>query len=100
MVVLVEDRRQTWRLKNLKRVRQVGDARHAGQIAVVEGIICQPLVEVLLLPGRGPRLIGDVVALDNPLTGRFAEAGGMTLDVPCRGVEDLPDALEIGFPVR
>src|SRR5712691_6128819 len=47
-----------------------------------------------------PRLVRNLVSLDHPLPGRHAERRGMILDVPGRGVQDLPDARQVRLAIR
>ena len=56
-------------LKNLKRIRHVRRARHAGHEALDLGIALQPVLGVLLLLRERPRLVGDLVALDDAFSG-------------------------------
>ena len=112
-------------LDDLKLVRHVHRARNARQEALDFRIAVQPVVEVLLLPLRRPRLVRDLVALDHAEVGGYpadraqrndrrrqhrhvlVHAGlghhrtrGVGLEVPVRAVVGLPDAAEVGLPVR
>ena len=61
------------RLEDLKRIRHVGRARHAGQVALDFGIGGQPVLGVLLLPGQRLRLVGNLIPLDDAQPARDAE---------------------------
>src|SRR5439155_1730492 len=63
------------RLDDLKRMRHVCRAGHTRQVALDLGVERQPVVGVLLLLLRGPRLVRDVVAFDHTGAGRDAERG-------------------------
>ena len=101
--VFVEDDDAVRQLKNLKWVRHIGDARHARQIALCLGICRHPILVVLSFLFEGPRHVRNVVPFHDSLTCRHTEPGwqsresstSMVLDVPCRGVEDLPYPLQI-----
>ena len=88
------------RLQDLKGKRHEGEARHAGQVALRLGVERVPLLEVLLLLGCRPRLIGNLVADDDADAGPHARAGVVILEVIGRGVEHLPEPGEIGHAVR
>ena len=97
------------RLDDLKRMRHVCRAGHTRQVALDLGVERQPVVGVLLLLLRGPRLVRDVVAFDHTGAGRDAERGAkrdqrtlscrMILDIPVGGVHRLPDPVQVGVAV-
>ena len=97
------------RLHDLKRKRQVGGARHSGQIALHFRIACESVGEVFFLPGGRLRQVRNLVAFDHAESGRRRSdraqlrdrpcRGRVSLDVPVRGVEYLPDAAQIGMAV-
>ena len=94
--VLERHRHVGRRLEDLKRKRHVHDARHAWQIALRFRIGGRAIGEVLLLPLERPGLVGDLVAFNDSLAGGHAQPRGVVLDLPRRGSEHLPDALQIG----
>ena len=88
------------RLKDLKGKRHVHDrAGRRGGNPFVSGSAVRPVGEVLLLFRQCPRLIWDLAADHDALTGRHAEPRGMVLNVPGRCVQDLPHALQVGLAV-
>ena len=107
---LVEDHDVRAALDDLERMRHVGGARHARQIAL-DGRVARQAVGEVLVPSRerlGP--VRNGVAFDHAEpAGRRAQraqiadrtgAGRVRLDVPVRAVERLPDPVQIGPAVR
>ena len=110
-------------LQDLKRERHVVGARHAGQVALDLRIGVEPALLVLLLLRGGFRQVRNLVAFDHAdAAGHRAdraerEHGGrrhrhdgprpkrqrglrvVRADVVIRGVEGLPDAVEVGLAV-
>ena len=98
--VFVQQHQIFRRLDDLKRKGHVGEPRHARQVALRFRIGGRPVLEVLLLLRGRPGLIGDLVAFDDTLSGGHALLRAVILNVPRGGVRDLPEAGEIGLPVR
>ena len=69
------------------------------QVSLDFRISGQAFVEVLLFLRRCPRLVRDLVALDNALPRWHSQPGMVVLKVPRGCVEDLPDALQVGLAV-
>ncbi len=96
------------RLDDLKRIRHVGGARHAGQVALDFGIELQAVLEIFLLVRHGLGQVGQLAAFDNAKAGwdcagraKLEHRSGVrrvTLDVPIGSVQNLPDSVEIGWP--
>jgi hypothetical protein len=110
-------------LEDLERIRHVVGARHAGQVALDLGIGSEPvLLVVLLLLERGGQ-VRNRVALDHTQAGghradrahlddfrrrhrhelarHHGERGprGVRLEIVIRGVQRLPDAIQVGLAV-
>jgi hypothetical protein len=73
--VFVEEHHAVRELENLKRIRHVGDARHARQVALGLGISRHPVLVVLPLLLQRPGLIRNLVSLYDALTRRHTETG-------------------------
>src|SRR6185503_5367856 len=93
-------------LDDLKRERHVGGARHPRHVALRLRVLLPPVLEVLLLLLRRPRLVGDLVALDNADAGRFgkerpelgrARPRAVREDVPVGLGHRLPETVEVGM---
>ena len=121
--VLVRHQQLTRALDDLKRIRHVGRARDAGQVALDLRIARQPLLLVLLLRLQRVRAIRQLVALDDAdarrngadctqrdhrhcrdgavrsVTQRERRPRDVHLNVVVGFVECLPDAVEIGMAV-
>ena len=69
-------------LRNLERERHIHDARYAGQVAVVQGVTFHPVLVVLLLLCRRPRLVGKWPSLYDTLPCRYPFRRVVVLDVP------------------
>ena len=100
VVVLVEDVDLVRLLDDLKRIRHVGDARHAGEQALGVGIERRATRVVLLLLLECPGLIRNVIPFDHASAGRHAESRIVILNIPRGRVQDLPDSLQVGWPLR
>src|SRR5579872_5787229 len=84
-------------LDNLKRRGKVSGARYARKIALDLRVRCQPVREIFLLLRQRPRLIGDLAALHDALSGwdgsgraerhNRASRRRMILNIPVGGVE-------------
>ena len=90
MDIFEEDCGVAFTLNNLEGEGHVHDAWHAWQIALAIRIQGLAVFEVLLLLCKSPRLVRDLVALDNALSGRHVQIRMVILDVPCRSAYDLP----------
>src|SRR5258705_3112834 len=99
MRVLAEDRDVGRRLHDLKREWRIHRARHPEQEALRLVVLRRAVPEVLLLLRARPRLIWDLVALDDALASGHAKPRGMILNVPVRRRQRLPDAVQIGLAV-
>ena len=98
------------RLNDLKWIWHVRRARHTRQIALDLWIGSQPLLRVLFLLCRRLRQVGDFVAFHDASARRNAERGTergdrshlgrMILDIPIRGVERFPNAVQVRLPIR
>jgi hypothetical protein len=120
--VLVRDEDVVLALEDLERIRHVVGARHAGQIALDLGIGSQPVLLVVLLlleragrygivsPSTMPRPAGTeptapIFTISGAGTGTnwpgtIASAPrGMRLEIEIRGVQRLPDAVQVGLAV-
>ena len=97
--VFAEDSDVGRRLHDLKRVRRVHRAGHAEQPAFRLCILSRLLAEVLLLRGKHPRLVWNLVPFDDALARGHAEARRMILQIPVRRTEGLPHAVQIGLAV-
>ena len=96
-------------LHDLKRKGHVGRARNAGEVTLDLRVPGDPVVEVLLLLGGGPGLVGDLVPLDDSQARRQgadraelehrALAGLMILQIPMRRPDGLPDAIQVRLAV-
>src|SRR5207249_3363246 len=65
MPVLKKDREVGGRLEDLKGVRHVHDAWHAGEVALRGGIVVRAALIVLLLLRQRPRLVRNRAAFDD-----------------------------------
>src|SRR5688572_5350179 len=99
----VSDLHPVRRLRNLERERNIRDARHPGLPAIRHWILIS-LLEVLVSLAERRRKIRNLSVRrvnDCALTGAHTVRGGVGLDVAVSGiVQHLPDATEIGLPVR
>ena len=108
--VFVSHQNVLLRLDDLKRIREIGGTWHARQITLHLRIQLHPIRLILLLLGGRRRQIRDLIALDDAQAGRHGKdcserghgplGGGMSLQVPIRRVEGLPDSVQVGFSIR
>ena len=119
----VHDQDLFGRLENLEGIRHVVGARHARPIALQFAIARveparigghfhhHPVLEVLFLLRSRPRLVGNLIALDDALSAAAGAPGAqergmgtrlcrMRQDVPIRRRERFPHAAQIGLAVR
>src|SRR6185369_3627385 len=85
MHVFVQQNDVSRRLDDLNRKGHVGQARNARQVALGFRIGGRAILEVLFLLGCRPRLIRNLVAFDDALSGGDISLGTMILDVPRGG---------------
>ena len=121
--ILVGDEDRLRALEDLKRIRHVVRARHAGQVAFDLGVGGQPVLLVLLFLREGGWRVGNLVAFNNADARRHrtdsaqrkhgrgrhrpiwtrperkGRASDVGLKVPIRFVHGLPDAVQIRMPV-
>ena len=79
---------------------QIRGARDARQVALPERVGHEPVLEVLVALRERRRLIRNGAALDHAHSRRNAFAGRVRFEIPVRGGDDLPDAVQVGLAVR
>jgi len=89
--VFVKDGQLIRLLNDLKRIRHVGNARHARQVTLRFRVQRRALVVILLLLDERLGLVRDLVALDNARTARYTFLRGVILNIPRGGIHRLPD---------
>src|SRR3970040_1593710 len=99
MQVLVEDRDLVATLHDLKRKRHIGDARDAWQETPGLRIHGMTIPEVLVFLCQRGWQIRNLVSVDDPCTCGDAQLRMMILNIPCGGVQRLPDPLHVGMTV-
>src|SRR2546426_170823 len=98
-VVLERDPYIIGRLENLERKRHIHNAGNTKQISLRIRIGRRAILEILPLLRKRLGPVRKLVAFDNALAAGHAEPCWMVLDIPCRRVQYLPDALQVWFPV-
>ncbi len=86
-------------LHDLKRVRHVRDARNAGQVTLGFGVGRLAVLVVLLLLQQRRGRVRDFVALNHTFASGNTKPRAVVLNIPCGGVDDLPDALDVRLAV-
>ena len=100
MAVFVRDDRQFRRLEDLKRVRQVGNAWDTGQVTITQRVSGHPILVIVRLPGRCPRLVRDLQPLHDTLPPRHSLLSIVVLKIPGGRREGLPDTTQVRCAVR
>src|SRR5436190_5603048 len=108
--VLVRNHDHVLRLDDLEGIREIGGARHTRQVTFHLWVQHHPAGLVLFLFGRRLWKIWDLIALDNTQPRRCCEyrserghrprPSRVPLEIPIRGVEGLPDAVQVWFAAR